>query len=167
MQANSQFVLPPSPQNAVLKRVYPWDEYDNNLVMQWLYEQAKNTGFVGSFEDFKLRYGIYVEGLDEEGLHYTLENYEGMYSVIPLLEIEQVLHTKNKILNKDIIVAPVPQEYINKRAKYIGKTEVIPTPYFGTTLRTNDTIVESDIVVQPIPYKEEENEFGGITVAIG
>ena len=162
-----QTKLPPDPQHAVLKKIYPWDEINNELVMQWLYVQAKETGFVGAFEDFKLRFGIYVEGLDEEGLHYTLENYEGMYNVIPLLEIEQVLHTKNKILNKDIIVAPVPQEYINKRPKYIGKTEVIPTPYFGVTLRTKDTIVEDDIIVQPIPYKEENNEFGGVTVTIG
>lgn len=162
-----QYKLPPDPQHVVLKKIYPWDEYNETLVMQWLYAQAKNTGFIGSFEDFKLRYGVYVEGLDEEGLHYTLENYEGMYNVIPLLEIEQVLHTKNKILNKDIIVAPVPEEYINKRPKYIGKTEVTPMPYFGTTLRTNGTIVESDIIVQPIPYKEEQNEYGGITVTIG
>ena len=159
--------LPPDPQHAVLQKIYPWDETNKNLIMQQLYLQAKETGFVGSFEDFKLRFGIYVEGLDEEGLHYTLENYEGMYNVIPLLEIEQVLHTKNKILNKDIIVAPVPLEYINKRPKYLGKTEVIPTPYFGVTLRTKDTVVDSDIIVQPIPYKEENNEFGGITVTIG
>lgn len=164
---SNNYSLPPDPQKAVLTRIYPWDKYNKDLVMQWLYAQAKETGFVGAFEDFKLRFGIYVEGLDEEGLHYTLENYEGMYNVIPLLEIEQVLHTKNKILNKDIIVAPVPQEYINKRPKYIGKTEVIPTPYFGVTLRTKDTIVENDIIVQPIPYKEENNEFGGVTVTIG
>jgi len=25
--------LPPDPQNAVLKRIYPWDEYDLTLVM--------------------------------------------------------------------------------------------------------------------------------------
>ena len=127
--------LPPDPQRAVLKKIYPWDEVNKDLVMQWLYVQARETGFIGSFEDFKLRFGVYVEGLDEEGMHYTLENYEGMYNVIPLLEIEQVLHTKNKILNKDIIIAPVPQEYINKRPKYIGKIEVIPTPYFDITYK--------------------------------
>jgi hypothetical protein len=29
--------LPPDPTNAVLKRIYPWDEYNINLVMNWLY----------------------------------------------------------------------------------------------------------------------------------
>ena len=164
---SNQYKLPPNLQHAVLKKIYPWDEYNKDLILHFLYTQACNTGFVGSFEDFKLRFGVYVEGLDEEGLHYTLENYEGMYNVIPLLEIEQVLHTKNKILNQDIIIAPVPNEYINKRPKYIGKTEVIPLPYFGTTLHTKNTIVENDIVIQPIPYKEEENEYGGVTITIG
>ena len=36
--------LPPNPHgNAVLKRIYPWGEYDLTLVMQWLYEQAKKN----------------------------------------------------------------------------------------------------------------------------
>ena len=50
--------LPPDPQNAVLKRIYPWDEYDVTLVMQWLFTQAKKTGFVGTFDDFKLQEDI-------------------------------------------------------------------------------------------------------------
>jgi hypothetical protein len=29
--------LPPDPQNVTLKRIYPWDEYNKTLVMQWLY----------------------------------------------------------------------------------------------------------------------------------
>ena len=56
--------LPPNPQHAVLKRIYPWDEYNVELVMQWLFAQARKTGFTGTFEDFKLRYGAYVEATD-------------------------------------------------------------------------------------------------------
>jgi len=33
MAANYSYSLPPDPQNAVLKRIYPWDEYDITLVM--------------------------------------------------------------------------------------------------------------------------------------
>ena len=40
------------------------NEYDITLVMTWLYEQAKKTGFSGTFEDFKLRYGAYAEAMD-------------------------------------------------------------------------------------------------------
>ena len=83
------YQLPPDPTNAVLKRIYPWDEYDISLVMQWLYTQAKKTGFIGTFEDFKLRYGAYVEAQDPEDIHDLIENYTGTYHIKPLLDNEQ------------------------------------------------------------------------------
>ena len=96
---NQKYSLPPDPTNAVLKRIYPWDEYDINLVMNWLFTQAKKTGFTGSLEDFKLRYGAYVEATDPQDMYDLIEDYTGTYHITPLLSIEQVLQTKNKVLN--------------------------------------------------------------------
>jgi len=31
-------LIPPNPQHAVLKRIYPWDKYNINLILEWLYE---------------------------------------------------------------------------------------------------------------------------------
>ena len=49
----NNYSLPPDPNNATLKRIYPWDEYEITIVLQWLYAQARKTGFLGNFEDFK------------------------------------------------------------------------------------------------------------------
>ena len=70
--------LPPDPQHAVLKRIYPWEEYDITMVLQWLYHQANKTGFRGTFEDFKSRYGLYVESTDPQDIYDLIENYENI-----------------------------------------------------------------------------------------
>jgi hypothetical protein len=80
--------LPPDPQHAVLKRIYPWDEYDITLVMTWLYAQAKKTGFVGTSEDFKLRYGKFIEASDPADIYDIVDNYTVTYHITPLLSIE-------------------------------------------------------------------------------
>jgi len=54
------------PPNPSLPKIYPWDEYNVTLVMQWLFAQASKTGFTGTFDDFKLRYGAYVEAADSQ-----------------------------------------------------------------------------------------------------
>jgi len=50
---STKYSLPPNPQNVVLKRIYPWEEYNLTMILQWLYTQAQKTGFPGTFEDFK------------------------------------------------------------------------------------------------------------------
>jgi uncharacterized protein YeaO (DUF488 family) len=67
--------------------------------MNWLYAQAKKTGFVGTFEDFKLRYGAFIEASDPQDIQDLIDNYNGTYRITPLVGIEQVLKTKNKVLN--------------------------------------------------------------------
>jgi len=114
------YTLPPDPTNVVLKRIYPWDEYDATLVLQWLYAQAKKTGFIGSFEDFKLRYGAYIDALDPQDIHDIIENYKGPYHITPLESIEQVLKTKNKVLNHDIVIDPIPENMIRDYDMYNG-----------------------------------------------
>ena len=71
---SNQQILPPDPQNATLKRVYPWDEYNKTLVIQWLYAQAQATGFIGTIEDFKLRYGASIEAADPQDIYNLIEN---------------------------------------------------------------------------------------------
>ena len=163
----ANYAMPPDPQNAVLKRIYPWDEYDLTLVIQWLYAQAQKTGFVGTLEDFKLRYGAYVEAQDPQDMHELIENYQGTYHITPLVSIEQVLKTKNKVLNQDIIIDPIPETAINLHQTYNGRYSVIPMADVAQQLRTKDKVLEENIVIEKIPYTEVSNEAGGNTVIIG
>ena len=159
--------LPPDPTNAVLKRIYPWDQYDITLVMNWLFTQAKKTGFTGTFEDFKQRYGVYVEATDPQDIQDLIENYTGTYHITPLVSIEQVLKTKNKVLNQDIIIDPIPDSLINQHKTYTGRYQITPMANIDQILRTNNKIMEEDMIIEKIPYAAVSNEAGGRTVTIG
>lgn len=162
-----KYNLPPDPQHAVLKRIYPWDEYDINLVMTWLFAQAKKTGFTGTIEDFKLRYGAYIEAADPQDIHDLIENYTGTYHITPLVSIEQVLQTKNKVLNQNIIIDPIPDSVIDQHKTYNGNYRIIPMANVDQMLRTHDRIMEEDMIIEKIPYAEVSNDAGGTTVIIG
>lgn len=162
-----KYDLPPNPQHAVLKRIYPWDEYDINLVMQWLYAQAKRTGFLGDFDEFKLRYGAFVEASDQNDLYNILDEYMGPYRVTPLINIEQVLNTKNKIINQNIIIEPIPEDLLGLKKQYAGSYQVTPKAEIPQRLRTNDRILNEDIIVSAIPYQRIPNSANGYTAIIG
>lgn len=159
--------LPPNPQHAVLNTIYPWDEYNKTITTQWLYEQAQKTGFIGTFEDFKLRYGAYISAADPQDLYDLIENYSGTYHITPLISIEQVLKTKNKVLNQDIVIDPIPETALNPYQTYSGRYVVTPMADVAQQLRTKDKVLEDNIVIDKIPYIEVSNEAGGNTVIIG
>lgn len=159
--------LPPVPTNAVLKRIYPWDEYNKTLVIQWLYAQAQATGFHGTLEDFKLRYGAYVEAADPQEIYDLIDEYTGTYHITPLVGIEQVLHTKNKVLNADMIIDPIPDSIAGNYKTYRGSYQVTPLPYLDQVLRTEDKILEENIIINKIPMHQVDNDAGGRTVTIG
>lgn len=161
------YQLPPDPTNAVLKRIYPWDQYDITLVMNWLYTQAKKTGFTGTLEDFKQRYGAYIEATDPQDIYDLIDNYTGAYHVTPLLSIEQVLQTKNRILNENIIIDPIPEDLIIKKNLYKGNYNVTPLPLIDQVLRTKDKVMEENLVVEQIPFHKTSNDAGGYTFTIG
>ena len=164
---NKQYTLLPDPQHAVLKKIYPWEEYNITLVMTWLYAQAQKTGFSGTFEDFKLRYGLYIESTDPMDPQNFLENYTGKYHIIPLVGIEQTLKTKNKVLNQDIIVEAIPEDLIPASNPYTGRYQVTPLAYLDQILRTKDKVMEQDVTVEKIPYQTTSNVAGGYTAIIG
>lgn len=159
--------MPPDPTNATMKRIYPWDGYDVSLVMSWLFAQAHKTGFTGTFEDFKQRYGAYVEATDPQDIQDLIENYTGTYHITPLVSIEQVLKTKNKVLNQDIIIEPIPDNIIGQHKPYTGRYSVTPMADLDQILRTNNKVMEEDMVIEKIPYAEVSNTAGGTTVIIG
>ena len=163
----ANYQLPPDPTNAVLKRIYPWDQYDITLVMNWLYTQAKKTGFVGTFEDFKLRYGAYIEATDPQDMQDLIENYTGTYHITPLLSIEQVLQTKNKVLNQNIIIDPIPENLVINKKTYNGSYRVTPLPLVDQVLRTENRVMEDNLVVEQIPFHKTSNDAGGYTFTIG
>lgn len=94
----TNLTLPPDPQHAVLNRIYPWENYNETIVLQWLYLQAKQTGFSGSFEDFKLKYGTSID----------VNQYEGSYEVTPMINVAQILRTQSCILSDNIVVKEIP-----------------------------------------------------------
>ena len=161
------YTLPPDPQNAILKRIYPWDEYDITLVMNWLYTQAKKTGFIGTFDDFKLRYGKFIEATDPQDIEDLIENYSGTYHITPLMSIEQVLQTKNKVLNQNIIIDPIPEDAIISKKSYKGSYQVTPLPLVDQILRTEDKIMTENLVIEQIPFHKVSNDAGGYTFTIG
>ena len=163
----TNYKLPPDPQHAVLKRIYPWDEYDITLVMQWLYAQAAKTGFTGTYEDFQQRYGSYIEAISPQDIYDLIENYTGAYHITPLISIQQVLQTKNKVLNQNIIIDPVPESIIGEHQPYHGRYQVTPMARLDQILRTEDKVCESDIIIEKIPYAEVSNTAGGVTCIIG
>ena len=159
--------LPPDPQHAVLKKIYPWDEYNKTLVMQWLYAQAQATGFHGTLEDFKLRYGSYIEAADPQDIYDLIDEYTGTYHITPLVGIEQVLHTKNKVLNADMVIDPIPDSIVGNYKTYRGSYQITPLPYLDQVLRTEDRILEENIIIDKIPVHQVDNEAGGRTFTIG
>ena len=161
---SNNYSLPPDPQNAVLKRIYPWDEYDITLVMQWLFAQANKTGFIGTFEDFKLRYGKLS---DPQDMYDLIDNYTGTYHITPLVSIEQILQTKNKVLNENIIIDPVPSSVICHHKTYEGSYSVTPLPNVSQVLRTENKVLDDNIVIEEIPVHIVDNTSGGKTVTIG
>ena len=164
---NNNNTLPPDPFNATLKRIYPWDAYNKTLVMQWLFAQARATGFTGTFEDFKLRYGAYIEAADPQDVYDLIDNYQGTYHITPLVSIEQVLQTKNKVLNQNIIIDPIPENLIINANPYTGSYQIMPLAHVDQILKTNNRILEDNIVIEKIPMHQVDNEAGGRTVTIG
>lgn len=161
------YQAPPDPTNATLKRIYPWDEYNITLVITWLYEQARRTGFTGTIEDFKQRYGAFVEATAPEDIYDIIDNYTGTYHITPLLSIEQVLQTKNKILNQNIIIDPIPENLVVNGKPYTGSYQITPLAHVDQILKTNDRVLEDNIVIEKIPIHQVDNEAGGRTVTIG
>lgn len=157
----------PLPPNPVLKRIYPWDEYDITLVMQWLFAQAAKTGFTGTFEDFKQRYGTYIEAADPQSIYDLIENYTGSYHITPLTSIQQILQTKNKVLNQNIIIDPIPDTLVGEHDEYHGRYAVTPMARFDQILRTENKVLSENVVIEKIPYAEVSNTAGGTTVIIG
>lgn len=158
-------LMPPNPQQAILRKIYPWGKYDATLIMQWLFYQAQKSGFIGTFDDFKLRYGAYMEATDPQDIYNLIENYKGAYRINPSDE-RQILETKNKVLNYNIIVEPIPTELINQEV-YNGNYSATPMAHIAQILRTQGKILLDDVVVEEIPYAEVSNEAGGHTVTIG
>ena len=164
---STKYSLPPNPQNVVLKRIYPWEEYNLTMILQWLYTQAQKTGFPGTFEDFKQRYGAYVEASDPQDIQDLIDNYNGTYHITPLLSIEQVLQTKNKVLNENIVIDPIPEDVVVSKKSYKGSYTVTPLPLVDQLLRTEDKVMTENLVVEQIPFHKTSNDAGGYTFTIG
>lgn len=109
-----QFILPVAPiAKPSLPVVYPWEQTNLFQLCQQLYTLAAQTGFTGTFDDFKMHFGAYLEN-DEITIDYDI--YSGQYNVSPLPSVEQILRTKGQILTEDIVIAPIPYYEVSNEA---------------------------------------------------
>ena len=116
-----QFILPARPQViAQAPCIYPWENTNLFNLCQQLYQLAANTGYNGTFDEFKISFGTYLES---DGSLIDYDIYTGEYTVTALPEVEQILRTRNKILTHDIVIEPIPQHEVDNKAG--GRTVTI------------------------------------------
>ena len=115
MAITNRFVVPPTPIAAEKKYVYPWEHTELMVLCSRLYELAMQTGYTGTFNDFKRGFGAYLEA---NNILTTddFEKYIGQYEIIPLPLVEQILNTKNKILENNIVIQPIPYHQVDNDA---------------------------------------------------
>lgn len=58
--------FPADPSSAEMKIVYPWENYSLGSLVGQLYTIASDSGFTGSYEDFKNNFGSYLERNNQE-----------------------------------------------------------------------------------------------------
>ena len=114
MAITNRFIIPPAPISPVpQKEVYPWEKTTLLMMCQHLYAIAQNTGYTGTFENFKTSFGAY---LDKHPGLFQYDEYTGQYSAASLPEITQILKTKGAVLLDDIIVEPIPYYEVSNEA---------------------------------------------------
>ena len=120
MAITNRFIIPPTPISPVSQHyVYPWEKTTLLMMCQHLYAIAQDTGYTGTFEEFKTSFGAF---LDKNPNLFQYNEYTGQYSAASLPEITQILRTKGTILLKDIIVEPIPYYEVSNEAGGITVT---------------------------------------------
>lgn len=94
----NRYMIPVAPIQSDVKSIYPWD--DNEIVI--LYNRAIDTGFIGTIEEFKKSLGQFFNLISK------IDIYTGQYSVTPLPEMEQILRTKDLLLEDNIVIEKIP-----------------------------------------------------------
>ena len=122
MAITNVFVVPPTPVSAKKQYVYPWEHTEFANICQQLYSLASTTGYMGTLEDFKRGFGAYLEA---NNILTTddFKKYMGQYEVTPLPLVEQILNTKNKVLENNIVIQPIPYHQVDNDAG--GRTVTI------------------------------------------
>lgn len=107
MEALTQrFVVPIIPeQSNQLSRIYPWETTNLINLCQQLFDLASKTGYSGTFNEFKARFGEY---LDSHEIIINYDEYTGQYDITPLPNVDQILRTKNQVLKDDIYIKQIP-----------------------------------------------------------
>lgn len=109
-----QFVIPVAPKvEPKLPVVYPWEQTNIFNLCQQLYELAAQTGYHGTFDEFRHYFGEYLESGDSI---IDYDEYQGQYTCTPLPTVEQILRTRNKVLKHDIVIDPIPYSEVSNTA---------------------------------------------------
>ena len=115
MAITNCFIVPPTPVAAEKKCVYPWEHTELMVLCSRLYELAVQTGYTGTLSEFKVGFGAYLEA-NQIITKEDFEKYAGQYDITPLPLVEQILNTKNKILENNIVIQPIPYHQVDNDA---------------------------------------------------
>lgn len=99
---NAKIKSPPSPVQTHIRSIYPWDSDFIKRIYYSIYQQALNTGYANTFEDFQNTLGEFFTTLS------NVEWYKGNYIITPLPDVEQILKTTNRLLEQDVIIEKIP-----------------------------------------------------------
>ena len=98
MAITRQFILPVEPARTYIKSIYPWEDDYFQLFYNTLYQRAVETGYDGTIETFR----------DNIGQFLSIAPYEGQYNITPLPDMDQILRTSARLLERDIVVSKIP-----------------------------------------------------------
>lgn len=103
MEAIKQkFFMPIAPKEVNINNPYTWEDDYYSMFYYRLYSQALDVGYKGSFEEFRKNLSDFLINAS------SIATYEGSYNVTPLPFLEQILRTKQTVLEQDIVVDAIP-----------------------------------------------------------
>ena len=123
MAITQRFIVPPTPTTIAEKKyIYPWEHTELMVLCKRLYEFAVSSGFIGSLDEFKTRFGSYLEAHEIVNPE-DFERYKGEYEITPLPLVEQILNTNHKLLEDNVVIQPIPYHQVDNIAG--GRTVTI------------------------------------------
>ena len=100
----NRYMLPVDPYlKPELPVIYPWENDSFILLCRSLYNKALDTGYDESFEDFQDNLGKFIKTMT------SMQLYDGVYSVVPMAEFDQVLPTQSRIMEENVIIEKIPR----------------------------------------------------------
>ena len=67
--------MPPMPIQNNIQMIYPWEQTNLGILSNQLYIIAANSGYTGTYEEFKTYFGLYLQNNNKEILFESYNNF--------------------------------------------------------------------------------------------